>query len=262
VSRRNFYDVFQIPAVTGTIRARHLFIERSCLNFAQLVDRNLSQSLSVSVRDVGWFVGMVLSDRIFGFLLDWSMSSNVITRERTPALKDAHGEVLELGFGTALNLACLPDSVRRLTMVDPENLMPKLVAERFAAAHFPVQRATLSAEHLPFEDDRFDSVVSTFTLCTIPDVTAALREVRRVLKPGGSLLFLEHGLSEEPNVAKWQRRLDPIQSVIGRGCHLTRRIDQLVSNAGLEMARLDRYVIAGKRKARSTMYRGTAIARK
>jgi ubiquinone/menaquinone biosynthesis C-methylase UbiE len=183
---------------------------------------------------------MVLSEKIFGVVLDWSMSSKLITRERTPALKDAHGEVLELGFGTALNLACFPDSVRRLTMVDPKLLMPKLVAERIAAAHFPVQRAKISAEHLPFEDDRFDCVVSTFTLCTIPNVTAALREARRVLKPGGSLLFLEHGLSEEPNVAKWQRRLDPIQSVISRGCHLTRRIDQLVSDAGLEIARLDR----------------------
>jgi ubiquinone/menaquinone biosynthesis C-methylase UbiE len=205
---------------------------------------------------------MSLPDRIFGFLLDWSMSSKVIARERPPALKDAHGDVLELGFGTGLNLPYFPAAVKRLTVVDPEDLMPKRVAQRIAAARFPVERAKLSAEHLPFEDSKFDCAVSTFTLCTIPDATAALREVRRVLKSGGSFLFLEHGLSDEPSVAKWQRRLDPIQRVLGRGCHLTRRIDQLVSDAGLEITRLDRYVIAGIPKTHSTMYRGTALARK
>lgn len=205
---------------------------------------------------------MSLSDRIFGFLLDWSMRSKVIARERPPALKDAHGDVLELGFGTGLNLPYFPAVVKRLTVVDPEDLRPKRVAQRIAVAPFPVERAKLSAEYLPFEDSKFDCAVSTFTLCTIPDATAALREVRRVLKSGGSFLFLEHGLSEEPSVAKWQRRLDPIQRVIGRGCHLTRRIDQLISDAGLEITRLDRYVIAGRPKTHSTMYRGTALARK
>ena len=205
---------------------------------------------------------MGLSDRIFGFFLDCTMRSKAIARERPPALKDAHGNVLELGFGTGLNLPYFPATVKRLTVVDPEDLMPKRVAQRIAAAHFPVERAKLSAEHLPFEDNKFDCAVSTFTLCTIPDATAALREVRRVLKPGGSLLFLEHGLSEEPSVAKWQRRLDPIQRVIGRGCRLTRRIDQLISDAGLEIARLDRYEIGGMPKTHSTMYRGTALARK
>jgi len=203
-----------------------------------------------------------LSDKIFGIFLDWTMSSKVIARQRQPALKDAHGDVLELGFGTGLNLPYFPAGVKRLTVVDPEDLMPKRVAQRIAAARFPVQRAKLSAEHLPFDDNKFDCAVSTFTLCTIPDATAALREVRRVLKPGGSLLFVEHGLSEEPSVAKWQRRLDPIQKVIGHGCHLTRRIDQLISDAGLEIAQLDRYVIAGMPRTHSTMYRGAALARK
>lgn len=205
---------------------------------------------------------MALSDRLFGLFLDWGMRSEAVARQRPPALKDAHGDVLEIGFGTGLNLPYFPDAVKRLTVVDPEDLMPKRVAERIAAARFPVERAKLSAEHLPFEDNRFDCAVSTFTLCTIPDGTAAMREVRRVLKPGGSFLFLEHGLSEEPSVAKWQRRLDPIQRVIGRGCHLTKRIDRLIADGGLEIARLDRYVIAGMPKAFATMYRGAALARK
>jgi SAM-dependent methyltransferase len=140
--------------------------------------------------------------------------------------------------------------------------MPKRVAERIAAARFPVERAKLGAEHLPFEDNRFDCAVSTFTMCTIPDVSAAMREVRRVLKPGGSFLFLEHGLNDEPAVAKWQGRLDPIQRVIGRGCHLTRRIDRLVTDGGLEIVRLDRFLIAGMPRTHATMYRGAATARK
>ncbi len=204
--------------------------------------------------------GMNLTDQIFGLFLDWTMSSKVIANERPAALKDAHGGVLELGFGTGLNLPYFPAAVERLTVVDPEELLSKRVAQRIAAARFPVQRAKLSAERLPFDANQFDCAVSTFTLCTIPDAAAALREVRRVLKPGGSLLFLEHGLSDEPSVAKWQRRLEPIQRVIGRGCHLTRRIDQLVSSAGLEITRLDRFLIQGMPKTHSTMYRGTALA--
>jgi ubiquinone/menaquinone biosynthesis C-methylase UbiE len=111
---------------------------------------------------------MVLSDQIFGFFLDWTMRSKVIARERPPALKDAHGNVLELGFGTGLNLPYFPATVERLTVVDPEDLMPERVARRIAAMHFPVERAMLSAEDLPFEENSFDCAVSTFTLCTFP----------------------------------------------------------------------------------------------
>jgi ubiquinone/menaquinone biosynthesis C-methylase UbiE len=186
----------------------------------------------------------------------------MIATERPPALKDARGEVLELGFGTGLNLPCYPNGVTKLTVVDPEDLMPERVAERIAVARFPVERAKLGAERLPFEDNRFDCAVSTFTMCTIPDIDAAMREVWRVLKPGGSFLFLEHGLSNEPGVAKWQRRLDPIQQALSRGCHLTRRIDQLVTNGGLDIVRLDRFLIAGMPRTHGTMYRGAATVRK
>ena len=190
------------------------------------------------------------------------MSTRAIASQRAPALEAARGSVLELGFGTGLNLSYFPSSVERLTVVDPEDLLSHRVEQRIASAPFPVERAELSAERLPFEDNRFDCAVSTFTLCTIPDAGAALAEVRRVLKPGGALLFLEHGLSDEPSVAKWQRRLEPIQMVIGRGCHLTRRIDQMVSNSGLRISRLDRFLIAGMPKTHATMYRGAAVADK
>jgi ubiquinone/menaquinone biosynthesis C-methylase UbiE len=205
---------------------------------------------------------MGFSDWIFGRFLDWCMGSQMIATERPPALKDAHGDVLELGFGTGLNLPYYPEGVAKLTVVDPEDLMPQRVAERIAAARFPVERGKLGAERLPFEDNRFDCAVSTFTMCTIPDVAAAMREVRRVLKPGGSFLFLEHGISDEPAVAKWQRRLDPIQQALSRGCHLTRRIDSLVTDGGLDIVRLDRFLIAGMPRTHGTMYRGSATARK
>jgi ubiquinone/menaquinone biosynthesis C-methylase UbiE len=205
---------------------------------------------------------MGLSDRIFGCFLDWSMSSKSIARQRPAALKEARGEVLEIGFGTGLNLPYYPGGVKSLTVVDPEDLMPKRVAKRIAATPFSVRRVALSAERLPLEDNTFDCAVSTFTLCTIPDASAALREVRRVLKPGGSFLFLEHGLNDEPVVAKWQRRLNPIQRVIGRGCTLDRRIDSLVADSGLQITRLDRFVIPGMPRTHATMYRGIAVARK
>lgn len=205
---------------------------------------------------------MGLSDCIFGYFLDWSMSSRPIASQRPAALKDAHGEVLEIGFGTGLNLSYYPAGVTRLTVVDPEELMPQRVAERIAAAPFPVRRVTLSAERLPLDDDSFDCVVSTFTLCTIPDASAALREVRRVLKPGGSFLFLEHGFNEEPSVAKWQRRLNPIQRFIGRGCNLDRHIDTLIAEAGLRISHLDRFLIPGMPRTHATMYRGIALANK
>jgi len=190
------------------------------------------------------------------------MSSRPIASQRPAALKDARGEVLEIGFGTGLNLPCYPPGVSALTVVDPERLLPKRVADRIAAAPFPVKQVPLSAERLPLEENTFDCVVSTFTLCTIPDATAALREVRRVLKSGGTFLFLEHGLNDDPVVAKWQRRLNPIQRFIGRGCNLDRRIDALISDAGLAIARLDRFLIPGMPRTHATMYRGAATAQK
>ncbi len=205
---------------------------------------------------------MRLFDRLFGLFLDWSMRSRIIARERPTALKDAYGQVLELGFGTGLNLPYYPSAVTALTVVDPEDLLPDRIEKRIAAARFPVRRIKLGAERLPLDDNTFDCAVSTFTLCTIPDALAALREVRRVLKPRGSFLFLEHGLSDEPSVAKWQHRLNPVQNVIARGCNLDRKIDFLIASAGLEIIRLDRFVAAGAPRILSALYRGAAVAAK
>lgn len=195
---------------------------------------------------------------IFPRLMDRVMRGQEFQRLRTDLLKSAQGEVLEIGLGTGLNLACYPPRVLRLRAVDPAPLLPELVATRSAAVPFPVEITHLSAERLPYEAGVFDCVVSTWTLCTIPDPIEALREVRRVLKSTGRLLFLEHGRSNDARTAAWQDRLNPLQNVIGCGCNLNRRIDQLISKAGLHILQLDRFVMEGVPRIGGELYRGIA----
>lgn len=185
---------------------------------------------------------------LFPHLLDWAMHSPGFARYRPPVLAAARGRVLEIGFGTGANLRHYPPAITRLETLDPDPALARLAARRIAAAGWggperQVITHRLSAETLPFGPAEFDTVVSTFTLCSIPDVAAALREVRRVLKPGGAFLFLEHGRAPDPGVARWQDRLDPLQNRIGGGCHLNRPVAALVREAGLAISELDeRYV--------------------
>ena len=170
----------------------------------------------------------------------------------------ACGSVLEIGFGTGLNLPHYPKTVTSLIVLDPADLLPAKVARRIASASMPVEVMHLAAELLPFEASRFDCVVSTFALCTIPDPVAALREVRRVLKPGGTYLFLEHGRSDDARVAKWQDCLNPIQRVIGCGCNLNRPIDALIRQAGLNLEQVERFQLSGVPRIVGELYRGRA----
>ena len=197
--------------------------------------------------------------RVFPHVLDLSMRP--LRELRTQALAGAHGDVLEIGFGTGLNLAHYPPVVASLTTVDPMDALRERVQARIAAAPFPVAVHHLPADgRLPFETERFDSAAVTWTLCTIPDPVAALREVRRVLKPGGALCFIEHGRSDDPNVARWQDRWNPIQRVIGCGCNVNRRIDQIVTGAGFTLTKLDRFLADGAPRMFGEMYRGVASA--
>lgn len=154
-------------------------------------------------------------------------------RYREPVLAQAQGRVLEIGFGTGANLAWYPASVRRIEIVEPDAAIGARAARHIAASGREVITHRLSAERLPFADRSFDTVVSTFTLCSIPDVSAALAEVARVLRPEGRFLFLEHGLAPDPAIAHWQRRLTPLQKRIGGGCHLDRPILELLEHSGL-----------------------------
>ncbi|HEV3137632.1 MAG TPA: class I SAM-dependent methyltransferase [Pirellulales bacterium] len=195
---------------------------------------------------------------IFPYMLELSLGGKHPMERRRQALEESRGDVLEIGFGTGLNLACYPRSVARLTLLDSEKLLPKRVAKRIEAAGFPVEMAQLDAAQLPFESERFDTVVSTWTLCTIPDVASALAEVRRVLKPGGSLLFLEHGLSSDPRIARRQDRWNPVQRFIGLGCNLNRPIDTLIASAGLTIERLDRFLMPHTQRIAADHYLGSA----
>ena len=198
---------------------------------------------------------------VFPRFMDWALGRPRFQREREQVLAAAGGEVLEIGFGTGLNLRHYPPGVTRLTAIDVADLLPARAGRRIAAAPFSVERVRLTAERLPFPDRRFDCAVSTWTLCSIPDALAALREVRRVLKPGGFFVFLEHGRSDDPRVARWQDIFNPIQRRIGVGCNLNRPIDALVRDAGFAITRLERYVIEGEPRIMAEMYRGTASPR-
>ncbi|TKB88412.1 MAG: class I SAM-dependent methyltransferase [Nitrospira sp.] len=195
---------------------------------------------------------------IFPRLMNWVMAGEEFRRLRMELLAQAHSEVLELGIGTGLNLPHYPKAITQLHAVDPADLLPKIVTERSTSQSFPVRIQHVTAESLPYDDRSFDFAVSTWTLCTIPDPIKALQEVRRVLKPDGMFLFLEHGRSEDEKVAIWQDRLNPIQNIIGCGCNLNRQIDQLIIQAGLKIMTLDRFNMQSVPRLGGTMYKGKA----
>ncbi|MBS0169741.1 MAG: class I SAM-dependent methyltransferase [Nitrospira sp.] len=195
---------------------------------------------------------------IFPRLMDWVLGGARFQTERRRLLAAAHGTVVEIGFGTGLNLPHYPRTVISLSAVDPAPLLPDRVAQRVAGTPFPVRLQQVSAETLPYATATFDCAVSTFTLCTIPDPLQSLREVRRVLKPDGRFLFLEHGRSDNPATARWQDRLNPLQRRFACGCNLNRRIDQLVMEAGFQLERLDRDLLPGVPRIAGELYRGSA----
>lgn len=190
-------------------------------------------------------------------VIDVLLGNKEMGKLRRRALEGVSGTVLEVGFGSGTNLEYYPADVEKVFAVDPALVGRKLARKRLAAARVPVEFIGLDGQSIPLPDESVDNVVSTWTLCTIPDVAAALAEIRRVLRPGGHLFFLEHGLSDDDRVARRQRRLDGLQQKVAGGCHLDRRHDDLIRAAGLDVDQLATFTIAGP-KAMSYMYAGTA----
>lgn len=200
----------------------------------------------------------VYSRYVLPRLVDRLMDNEQIAEEREKTLQGVRGETLEIGFGTGLNLPYYPPSVRRLTAVDVNPGMGALARKRLRSSQIEVEMRCLSGERLPMDDASFDSVVCTWTLCSVPDVGQALAEIRRVLRPGGRLFFVEHGLAREQAVQRWQHRLTPLWKALSGGCHLDRPIDALIAGAGLGLEKIETFVISGKRKLTAFTYRGIA----
>jgi ubiquinone/menaquinone biosynthesis C-methylase UbiE len=198
------------------------------------------------------------SQVIFPWLCDFGLDRPFVAGHRRELLAHAGGTILEIGFGTGLNLPCYPPHVRKLTTVDPNAGMYRRARRRIKQAGIEVQRRELGGERLPFEDGTFDCVVSTFTLCSIEAVAQAVREVYRVLKAGGKFLFLEHGLSPDANVQKWQHRLDWLQVRFAGGCHLNRNMPALVGAQPFASVTVEASYLEKTPKTHGYLYRGVA----
>jgi ubiquinone/menaquinone biosynthesis C-methylase UbiE len=197
------------------------------------------------------------SRNILPYLMDWSMSDSTLAKYRQEVLAEVRGEVLEIGFGTGLNLSYYPEQIHKLVAIDANPGVHALAEKRIKASSITVDHRVLNGENLPMTDNTFDSVVSTWTLCSIANVEQALDEIYRVLKPGGQFFFVEHGLSHEPSVQVWQNRLTPLQKVIADGCHLNRNIRQLVEKH-FDTVTLEEFYVDKAPKILGYLYRGVA----
>ena len=187
-----------------------------------------------------------LQSRLFPWALDVVCGLPMVSRMREKVVPRAQGHVLEIGIGTGLNLPHYdPARVTRITGLDPALALQPRARQRVAESTIPVELIGLSAERIPLPDATFDSVVVTYALCSIPDAVAALREMRRVMKPDAPLLFCEHGLSPDPGVARWQNRLQPIWGPVAGGCHLNRDMPALLRTAGFELNALETAYLPG-----------------
>lgn len=195
---------------------------------------------------------------LFPRLCDLILNRPMVAQHRRELLSHACGNILEIGFGTGLNLPLYPQDVRKITTVDPNVGMHSLARQRIEKAGIEVDPRVLSSERLPFDDNTFDCVVSTFTLCSIAGVELALREVYRVLTPGGRFLFLEHGLSPEPNVQKWQHRLNWLEMRLADGCRLDRDIRAIVVAQPYSSMQIDQFYMGNLPRTHSYMSRGIA----
>jgi ubiquinone/menaquinone biosynthesis C-methylase UbiE len=202
------------------------------------------------------FYGERVFPRVMNRLMNTEQTRDIRSRVCAPLA----GDIVEIGFGTGLNLPHLPPSVAVLRAVDPLGRGRKLARERLASSPVRVEFVGLDGQSLPLDDDSVDAALSTWTLCSIPDPVAAVRELRRVLRPGGIFHFVEHGCSPEPRVLRWQRRLNSMQRRVACGCNLDRDIPSIVEDGGLKVGLLDTYYLKGDPRIFGWTFEGTASA--
>jgi ubiquinone/menaquinone biosynthesis C-methylase UbiE len=200
------------------------------------------------------------SERVLPRIIDAACGSKKVEPLRRRVCAHLAGDVVEIGFGSGLNVPFYPATVTRVAAIEPSDVGWKLADERLKAATVPIERSGLDGESLPFADDSFDAALSSWTLCTIPDIATALGELRRVLKPGGTLHFVDHGLAPDERVRRWQRRLDPLEQRLLGGCHLTRPIVDLLTTAGFTIVELDVFYEEGAPKFAGADSLGTALS--
>ena len=200
-------------------------------------------------------------DQILPRLMSVAMGTKAIGEERRRAVAGVSGTVLELGFGAGHNLPFYPPAVTKIVAVDPSRVSAKLARKRIAATRLPVDYLALAGEALDAPDASFDAVVSTFTLCTVGDPAAALAQIRRVLKPGGRMFLLEHGRADDPEVRRWQGRLNGLQMALVGGGHLDRDIEATVREAGFAFDEIEKHYLAGAPRVSGFLTRGVAHAR-
>jgi ubiquinone/menaquinone biosynthesis C-methylase UbiE len=198
------------------------------------------------------------SNYIFPRLMDAALSGKELQEIRKTVLSQVEGEIFEIGFGTGLNLPHYPARVKRITTVDPNPGARRIAQRRIDQSGIEVVHLTLGGEKLPLDDERFDSIVCTFTLCSIQEVHKALGEMRRILKPEGRFHFVEHGLADDPGVQWWQQKLTPLQRRIGDGCHLNRDAAKLLRQNGFQVEQLENFYLKGVPRFGGYLYQGIA----
>jgi ubiquinone/menaquinone biosynthesis C-methylase UbiE len=187
-------------------------------------------------------------------LLDTMLDNDEVAKLRATACAGLHGRLLEVGFGSGLDVEHYPEAVTSVSAIEPSDVAWRKALPRVEAARSVVRREGLDGQRLALADDSHDCALSAFTLCTIPDAGAALAEIRRVLRPGGRLHFVEHGLSEDAGVATWQHRLAPLNKALVGGCHLDRPIARMIADAGFEIGALQTFYEPGPAVSRPFGY--------
>lgn len=204
----------------------------------------------------------IYQEQVLPRFQDLVMRRRAMRPVRARVCRGLRGDVVEIGFGTGLNAPFYPPGLSKVAAVEPSRVCMRIAERRIDETPVEIELAGLTGERLDLPSDSFDAALSTWTLCTIPALPAALEEVRRVLKPDGAFHFVEHGHAPDPRVAEWQRRLEPVNKRLAGGCHLTRRIPDTIEDAGFTINQLDTYYFEGELKPMGYTFEGRAVKRR